>query len=90
MQNRCVCCGMIIPEGRQTCLSCEAVKDTKPDLIKRSDIIDLVDMVIKEMKSANDANANSEIHSAIYGLVIAEFSILRAKIADIPSADEDI
>ena len=90
MHNRCVSCGTIIPEGRQICLGCELKNKSKPDLIKRSDIIDLVDIVIKEMKSANDANANSEIHSAIYSLVIAEFSILRAKIADIPSADEDI
>jgi hypothetical protein len=23
MHNRCVCCGVIIPEGRQVCPSCE-------------------------------------------------------------------
>lgn len=23
MDNRCVCCGAIIPEGRQICTSCE-------------------------------------------------------------------
>lgn len=23
MENRCVCCGEIIPEGRQICYSCE-------------------------------------------------------------------
>lgn len=23
-ENRCVCCGEIIPEGRQVCPSCEA------------------------------------------------------------------
>lgn len=24
MENRCVCCGEIIPEGRQVCPSCES------------------------------------------------------------------
>ena len=24
MENRCVCCGEIIPEGRQVCPACEA------------------------------------------------------------------
>lgn len=23
MENRCVCCGAVIPEGRQICISCE-------------------------------------------------------------------
>ena len=23
MDNRCICCGAIIPEGRQVCLACE-------------------------------------------------------------------
>ena len=23
MENRCVCCGEIIPEGRQVCIRCE-------------------------------------------------------------------
>ena len=25
MENRCVCCGEIIPEGRQICLQCEGL-----------------------------------------------------------------
>lgn len=29
MENRCVCCGAVIPEGRMVCPQCEAVADEK-------------------------------------------------------------
>ena len=29
MENRCVCCGSIIPEGRQICRECEGSELTK-------------------------------------------------------------
>ena len=39
MENRCICCGEIIPEGRQVCINCEnAVKnksDAKSDFIHK-------------------------------------------------------
>ena len=31
MENTCVCCGEIIPEGRQVCPSCEEVKYVCPE-----------------------------------------------------------
>ena len=32
MENTCVCCGAIIPEGTQICLACvKSVKDYKVD-----------------------------------------------------------
>ena len=36
MENRCVCCGEIIPEGRQVCKNCEQKfdKDNKEKEIK--------------------------------------------------------
>lgn len=29
MDNRCICCGAIIPEGRQVCLTCEQKENEK-------------------------------------------------------------
>ena len=31
MENTCVCCGAIIPEGRQVCQTCEEVKYVCPE-----------------------------------------------------------
>ena len=31
MENRCVCCGAIIPEGRMVCPMCEMAADEKAD-----------------------------------------------------------
>lgn len=30
--DRCVCCGEIVPEGRQVCLQCEIELQSKPDV----------------------------------------------------------
>lgn len=30
MEERCICCGDIIPEGRQVCPACEAKVDSLP------------------------------------------------------------
>ena len=35
--NRCVCCGEIIPEGRQVCLNCERSPEDDPLIIKAVD-----------------------------------------------------
>lgn len=35
--TRCVCCGEIIPEGRQVCLNCERSPDDDPLIIKAVD-----------------------------------------------------
>lgn len=36
-ENRCICCGEIIPEGRQVCPSCEAAaKEVTEDVEKDS------------------------------------------------------
>lgn len=35
MENRCVCCGEIITEGRQVCMKCERAADLKPGKIYR-------------------------------------------------------
>lgn len=29
MENRCICCGEIIPEGRQVCIICEEEVENK-------------------------------------------------------------
>lgn len=31
MEERCICCGEIIPEGRQVCPSCEAEAEKKAE-----------------------------------------------------------
>ncbi len=31
MDNRCVCCGEVIPEGRQVCFRCETARNPAPD-----------------------------------------------------------
>lgn len=35
MNNTCVCCGEIIPEGRQVCLNCERKTANKTTIIER-------------------------------------------------------
>ena len=35
MENRCVCCGEIIPEGRLVCKLCEIMAESEHDLINR-------------------------------------------------------
>lgn len=37
MDNFCVCCGAIVPEGRMVCPICEMVADEKVALIPGSD-----------------------------------------------------
>lgn len=37
MENRCICCGEIIPEGRQVCINCEKAMEEK--LEEKSDFI---------------------------------------------------
>ena len=35
MNNTCICCGTIVPEGRQICPQCEdALKNYEPDGVK--------------------------------------------------------
>ena len=38
MENRCICCGEIIPEGRQVCPACEAGQH--PDRVKAKKGVD--------------------------------------------------
>lgn len=35
MENRCVCCGEIIPEGRQVCPSCESGRFSEKERIEQ-------------------------------------------------------
>lgn len=40
MEDRCICCGEIIPEGRQICVNCEKEKEIDYDIrnfTKRND-----------------------------------------------------
>lgn len=46
-ENRCVCCGAIIPEGRQVCPNCERSAEDDPLIIKA------VDSLRKEKTDAN-------------------------------------
>ena len=38
MENRCICCGAVIPEGRQVCRSCE-IETKKLERLERKDRI---------------------------------------------------
>lgn len=40
-EDRCVCCGAIIPEGRQVCVACEKATDqlTSEQLVYDTDIV---------------------------------------------------
>lgn len=42
MENRCVCCGEIIPEGRQACLRCEIAEGIGDNLISRKAVLDIL------------------------------------------------
>ena len=46
MENRCVCCGEIIPEGRQVCPRCEKDVESEDDLISRQQAIEAVKRII--------------------------------------------
>lgn len=46
MENRCVCCGEIIPEGRQVCLRCEIAEGIGDNLISRQQTIEAVKRMI--------------------------------------------
>lgn len=37
MENRCVCCGDIIPEGRQVCVNCEYEANNKLKEVKENE-----------------------------------------------------
>ncbi len=37
MENRCVCCGEIIPEGRQVCMRCEREAENEDHKISGQD-----------------------------------------------------
>ncbi len=32
MEDRCVCCGEVIPEGRMVCVKCEKLQNTKAEV----------------------------------------------------------
>ena len=34
MQDKCVCCGAVVPEGRQICLNCERYGKIQAKLLK--------------------------------------------------------
>lgn len=55
MEDRCVCCGEVIPEGRQVCLNCEQ-KNAGAGHTKSSNQIS--DLETSEEKSVRAANAN--------------------------------
>ena len=40
MEDRCVCCGAIIPEGRQVCLNCEMGVNEKTKLIDANKVFE--------------------------------------------------
>lgn len=42
MENRCVCCGEIIPEGRQVCVRCEIAEGIGDNLISRKAVLDIL------------------------------------------------
>lgn len=37
MENRCIICGVVIPEGRQVCPNCENGKPLKPKQEEEND-----------------------------------------------------
>ena len=45
-ENRCVCCGEIIPEGYQVCMRCERDVESEDDLISRQQAIEAVKRII--------------------------------------------
>ena len=40
MEDKCVCCGEVIPEGRQVCPQCETKARKENDYMTRSEILD--------------------------------------------------
>ena len=57
MDNRCVCCGAIIPEGRQVCPKCEKGNQMKQIISKDGVIVCVTSIpysaaIIKDMKKA--------------------------------------
>ena len=54
MENTCVCCGAVIPEGRQVCPKCEATRPTNYDRIKAMDMKELAEFICENTKECGD------------------------------------
>ena len=76
MEERCVMCGDIIPEGRQVCYRCEALaKDSRP--IMRKECAIMAKNSIRQAKQRLlDRMAQLEPTSAEYGKLNAELEKL--------------
>jgi hypothetical protein len=48
MEDRCVCCGEVIPEGRQVCPICEIKARKENDCMTRSEILDTAKKTVSE------------------------------------------
>lgn len=48
MEDKCVCCGEVIPEGRQVCPQCETKARKEDDYMTRSEILDTAKKTVSE------------------------------------------
>lgn len=61
MEDRCVCCGEIIPEGRQVCIRCEIMAETEEDLINLKVAEELLREYANESKICRDISIRNTL-----------------------------
>ena len=65
MEDRCVCCGEIIPEGRQICINCENNDELRIDEMDEKKVREAIDF-IKTLIAAG--NGDERLYTAIEAL----------------------
>lgn len=61
MEDRCVCCGEIIPEGRQVCIRCEIMAEAEEDLINWKAAEELLREYANESKICQDISIRNTL-----------------------------
>lgn len=59
MENRCVCCGEIIPEGRQVCLHCEMAEGIGDNLFVQKSLVNSFEQLSRKMPYMDNAMRSS-------------------------------
>ena len=55
MENRCICCGEVIPEGRQVCWACE---NHSKKIMTNEELFTAVEIEIARITASGDSNSD--------------------------------
>lgn len=60
MENTCVCCGAVIPEGRQVCQSCVKTRRINYDRIVAMGVVELAEFICNNTRECANCAGLSE------------------------------